>query len=117
MDPENSIAPFTSVAWDHHAPRPRFATGSVDGTVVVWTSGPEHQQLSETTILASQLAHKGFHSSPKAITFSLPEGRAAVRGEVGQGLSLDASTVEGIEMWDSGGSQSREVETRRISRD
>ena len=32
------LAPFTSVAWDHNTLAPRLATGSVDGTVIIWTA-------------------------------------------------------------------------------
>jgi len=32
------LAAFTSVAWDHSLSHPRLATGSVDGTVIVWTA-------------------------------------------------------------------------------
>ena len=35
-----NLAVFTSVAWDHSASSIRFATGSVDGTVVIWTAAP-----------------------------------------------------------------------------
>ena len=34
------LAAFTSVAWDHSASSIRLATGSVDGTVVIWTAAP-----------------------------------------------------------------------------
>ena len=34
------LAAFTSVAWDHSASNIRLATGSVDGTVVIWTAAP-----------------------------------------------------------------------------
>ena len=36
----NGLAAFTSVAWDHSASSIRLATGSVDGTVVIWTAAP-----------------------------------------------------------------------------
>ena len=41
------LAPFTSVAWDHGTLRRRLATGSVDGTVIIWTAGPPHAQPPE----------------------------------------------------------------------
>ena len=31
------LTSITSVAWDHGSPQPRFATGSRDGTIFVWT--------------------------------------------------------------------------------
>ena len=36
------LSAFTSVAWDHNSPphRTRIATGSIDGTVIVWTAAP-----------------------------------------------------------------------------
>ena len=34
------LAAFTSVAWDHGASSLRLATGSVDGTVIIWTAAP-----------------------------------------------------------------------------
>jgi len=109
LDPENSVAPFTSVAWDHHSSCPRLATGSIDGTVVIWTSESEHQQFSETTILRD---HKVLHRSPKSVTFSILETQAIRHGEAGQRLGLDGSTIEGVEPWDSGGSQVEELESR-----
>jgi len=85
---------------------------------VIWTSAPEHQQISETPVLAAEkLAHKAFHSSPKAITFALPEARAAGRGKGGRGLDPDASTVESTETRDSGGARVRELESRAESQD
>jgi len=67
-------------------------------------------------ILGSQLTHKALHGSPTAITFSIPEARA-VRGEADQGLGPDASTDERKEMQKSGGSQARELESRREPQD
>ncbi len=116
MDPDNGIGSFTSVAWDHLSPRPRFATGSVDGTVVIWTSETEHQQYSEETILASQFTHNALSSSPTTITFSIPEARA-VRGEASQRISLDTTIDKSKETRDPGGSRDRELEGRRESRD
>jgi hypothetical protein len=37
----SGLSAFTSVAWDHSSSRPRLATGSVDGTVIVWTAEPQ----------------------------------------------------------------------------
>ena len=33
----SGVTSITSVAWDHGSPQPRFATGSRDGTIFVWT--------------------------------------------------------------------------------
>jgi len=37
----SGISAFTSIAWDHSSSHPRLATGSVDGTVVIWTAEPQ----------------------------------------------------------------------------
>ncbi|SRR5258706_10132494 len=37
----SGLAAFTSVAWDHSSLHPRLATGSVDGTVIIWTAEPQ----------------------------------------------------------------------------
>ena len=51
----NGLAAFTSVAWDHSSPHPRLATGSVDGTVIIWTAEPQRAPqapaVSNATIL------------------------------------------------------------------
>jgi hypothetical protein len=116
LDPDNGIAPFTSVAWDHHSPRPRFATGSVDGTVVIWTSEPKHQQCSNETILPTPIVLDSINNSPEATEFSTPEA-IAVRNETGQGIFLDTSNDRSMETRDPGGSQAREMESRKESRD
>jgi hypothetical protein len=116
LDPDNGIFPFTCVAWDHQSPRPRFATGSADGTAVIWTSEPEHQQGSNETILPTPIVLDNINDSPEATEFSTPEA-TAVRNETGQGTFLDASNDRSMETRDPGGSQARELESRRESRD
>ena len=44
------LAPFTSVAWDHSTSGIRFATGSVDGTMVIWTAPNSSQAPEENKI-------------------------------------------------------------------
>jgi len=96
MDPEGTLTAFTSVAWDHHSPHPRFATGSVDGALVIWTSEPERQQHSGQTVLGSQPDHDVFSTSPTTIHRAIPEETAVVHREAGIGLGLDISRAESM---------------------
>ena len=49
---------ITSVAWDHGCPQPRFATGSRDGTIFVWTPSfqPEGTMLACKAPRSNQMA-------------------------------------------------------------
>ena len=49
----SGLAAFTGVAWDHSSSQPRLATGSVDGTVIIWTAEPQPPSQAPGEVLAS----------------------------------------------------------------
>lgn len=67
----NGLAAFTSVAWDHSSLHPRLATGSVDGTVIIWTAEPRRPSQApgdELTAITGNLSEGilGLTTSPQA---------------------------------------------------
>lgn len=73
----NGLAAFTSVAWDHSSSHPRLASGSVDGTVIIWTAEPQRPSQAPVDELSSHLSEGilGLTTSPQTSPPCSPKPR------------------------------------------